>query len=105
MDAIVGGALTFDGECLYLVSGEIEYPVVWPHGASWDDDPPSVRIDGQRIEPGMSVTGSGGYVPLVRDNLVRAAGAAVADAAIECAGPTGEIAYFNEGSAVFLESD
>jgi hypothetical protein len=103
MDAIVGGVLAFDGDCLYLVSGEIEYPVVWPHGATWRTDPPQVAIRDQLIEPGRYVSGEGGYVPLVREDLERAAGPEVAGAAMSCAGPTAEIAYFNEGSRVTSE--
>ena len=103
MDAEVGGTLAFDGECLHLVHGDVEYPVVWPHGASWQTDPPAVALDGQFLEPGMSVSGGGGY--LDRDRIEQEAGSQVADAAQSCIGATGEIAFFNIGSQVEVVSD
>lgn len=98
MDAIVEGTLAFDGDCLHLIQGDLEYPVVWPSGASWEPDPPSVVLDGQIIQPGMTVSGGGGW--LNRDHVEQQAGSQVADAAERCAGPTGEIAFFNIGSEV-----
>jgi hypothetical protein len=100
MDADVWGTLVLDGEtgCLLLQQEGIGYPVVWPAGASWEPVPPSVKLQGQVIEPGMSVSGGGGYIQ--RDHVERSAGAEVADAASACAGPTGEIALFNIGSEV-----
>jgi hypothetical protein len=102
MAALLAGTLTFDGECLGLIDGDIEYPVVWPSGASWESDPPSIVLDGQTIEPGSTVSGEGGY--LTRDNVEERAGSQVADAAERCAGPTGEIAFFNMGSEVEVTS-
>ena len=103
MDAIVAGSLAFDGDCLHLIEREVEYPVVWPRGASWETDPPSVMLDGQSIEPGMSVTGGGGY--LDRDHVEQMAGSQVADAAERCTGSTGEIAFFNVGSGIVVTSN
>jgi hypothetical protein len=100
--AILEGTLTFDGDCLRLIQGDIEYLVVWPAGASWEPDPPSVVLDGQTIEPGTTVSGEGGY--LTRDHVEQLAGSQVADAAARCAGPTGEIAFFNIGSQVEVTS-
>lgn len=105
MDAIVGGTVTLDDGCLYLVSGDVAVPVLWPHGTSWNDDAPAVILDDVEVEPGMQVTGSGGYVPLDRVRLATAFGAAVAAAAEACAGPTGEIAVFNAGSDVSVTND
>jgi len=102
MDAVLEGTLAFDGDCLRLIQDDIEYPVVWPAGASWEPDPPSVVVDGQTIEPGTTVSGEGGY--LSRDNVEQRAGSQVADAAARCAGPTGEIAFFNVGSEVEVTS-
>ncbi len=59
-------------------------------------------MDGQFVEPGMKVYGGGGY--LRRDGIEWVAGAEVADAAATCAGPTGEIAIFNIGSTVTINS-
>ena len=88
--------------CLYLDSNsEFRYPVVWPAGASWQADPPAVKIHGQLIEPGMSVEGAGRYLRYGSIKMV--AGEAVADAAYECADrsdPLKKIAFFNKGSRV-----
>ncbi len=86
MDAIVSGTVVFDGSagCLYLEHhSKDQHPVVWPAGASWQADPPAVKIHGQLIEPGMSVEGGGGYVPY--EFIKAVAGIAVADAAQVCA--------------------
>ena len=106
MDAIVSGTVVFDdlSGCLLLESGDTRHPVVWPAGASWEPDPPSVRLKGQVIEPGMSVSGGGGYIH--RDHVELSAGhPEVADAADACAGPTGDIAFFNIGSEVTVTTD
>lgn len=102
MAAILEGTLTFEDDCLHLIQGDIEYPVVWPSGAAWQPDPPAVVLDGQAIEPGATVSGEGGY--LSRDNVEQRAGSHVADAAESCSGPTGEIAFFNIGSEVEVTS-
>lgn len=102
MDAIVEGTLEFDGDCLHLVQGDVEYPVVWPAGAAWQPDPPSVWVDDKSIEPGATVSGAGGY--LSRGHVEQMAGPHVADAAERCSGATGEIAFFNAGSGVEVTS-
>ncbi len=104
IDSPVSGTLVFDEStgCLYLENNsEYRYPVVWPAGASWQADPPVVKTHGQLIEPGMSVEGAGRY--LRYDSIKGLAGAAVADAAYECADRSDslkEIAFFNKGSRV-----
>ena len=105
MDAIVSGTVVLDDEsgCLLLQQGDFAYPVVWPAGASWEPDPPSIKLQGQLIEPGMSVSGGGGYIR--RDHVESSAGPDVADAANACVGPTGEIAFFNIGSEVTVTTD
>ncbi|MCI0872176.1 MAG: hypothetical protein J4O07_10210 [Chloroflexi bacterium] len=107
-DADVGGILVFDENtrCLFLEHEEIEnvrYPVIWPAGASWRADPPAVKLQGQLIEPGMIVLGGGGYHQ--HELIKEFAGTTVADAARACAGPTGEIAFFNIGSNVKVVAD
>lgn len=106
MDAGVGGTVVFDEStgCLYLGAGNLRSPVVWPQGASWQPDPPAVKLQGQVIEPGMAVSGGGGYIGHERvENL---AGAAVADAALACVtGPYDDIAFFNRGSEVRVATD
>ena len=98
LDADVGGRLTYEEDTGCLLLGGI--PVVWPAGASWQSNPPAVKIQGQLIKPGMSVLGSGGYHQHVL--IEETSGTAVADAAQACVGPTGEIAQFNLGSDVKL---
>ncbi len=98
-DSPVSGTLVFDKGtgCLYLN----RTPVVWPAGATWQADPPAVKIHGQLIEPGMKVKGSGGYSRY--DSIKLSAGEAVADAAYECIDPSApypQIAFFNKDSRV-----
>ena len=85
-------------QCLYLKAGTERVPVVWPSGASWQEDPPAVVIGDFTINLGEVVKGSGGY--LKQNQVSSLAGESVAEAAHACAGPTGEIAFFNRGSSV-----
>ena len=99
MDSPVRGTLVFDEStgCLYLDGS----PVVWPAGATWQADPPAVKIHGQLIEPGMKVKGGGGSIGY--DFVKAVAGEAVADAAYECIDwslPHPDISFFNQGSRV-----
>ncbi len=101
MAADIRGTLVFDDNsgCLFLESENGQrLPVVWPAGASWRADPPAVKLQGQFIEPGSFVEGAGGA--LQHERVQELAGTAVADAAQECAGPAGEIAFFNIGGDV-----
>jgi hypothetical protein len=100
MDGIVAGSLVFDepGGCLFLERDGIRNPVVWPAGASWNPDPGAVALKNRIIEPGMFISGAGGYVSPV--HVESAAGSAVAAAAAACADPGGDIALFNAGSEV-----
>lgn len=102
MDAVLEGTLAFDGDCLHLMHEDIEYPVVWPAGTAWQPEPPSVVLDGQAVEPGVTVSGAGGY--LSRSHVGELAGSEVAGAAERCSGETGEIAFFNVGSEVEVTS-
>ena len=103
MEAQVRGTVEIRGDCLMLVQEDFPdapaYPVVWPAGTTWQEDPPAVVLeDGRVVEPGTSVVGAGG--DLQRDGIEGLVGSAVADAAGDCAGETGEIAFFNIGSDV-----
>lgn len=100
MGADVMGMLRFDDStnCLLMKLEVVRFPLIWPAGTSWQEDPPAVVLkDGETIVPGTLVYGGGGY--LHRGHVEQVAGAVVADAAERCAGPTGEIAFFN------IESD
>lgn len=105
MGAQVGGTVVFDENtgCLFLERENIRYPVVWPAGASWRADPPAVELQGQLIEPGMTVEGGGGY--LKYEHVKGSAGTVVADAAQACAGPSGEVALFNIRGKVSVVTD
>lgn len=101
MAAEVTGVLTFDEteNCLRMELEGVAYPLVWPAGTRWHDDPPAVVLaNGDRVEPGMTVYGGGGYVSTA--NLEASAGPTVAAAAQHCLGPSGEVAFFNVGSEV-----
>lgn len=101
MSAEIKGTVVFDKDsgCIFLESENGERsPVVWPAGTSWHANPPAVELQGQLIEPGMFVEGAGGALHYER--VEELAGTAVADAAEKCAGPTGEVAFFNMGSEV-----
>ncbi|MCP4241101.1 MAG: hypothetical protein GY772_11120 [bacterium] len=81
-----------------------QYPLVWPAGTRWQEDPPTVVLeDSETVEPGMTVYGGGGY--LYRDHVEQLSGSAVAEAAARCAGPTGEIAFFHIESDVDVVAD
>lgn len=91
MDALVLGMVDVRDGCVLLVQedvpGEPVYPVIWPAGTSWREDPPAVVLaGGQVVESGTSVSGGGGY--LQRDGIENLAGSEVTDAAAECAGAT-----------------
>lgn len=73
-----------------------EFPVVWPHGTTWDGDAQAVRLpDGQVVALGDRVSGGGGY-PYLSDLEPE-----FAEPLADC--PTndyGEVAMFNAGGQV-----
>jgi hypothetical protein len=86
-DALIEGPLTMSSGCL-LVG---EFPVVWPHGTTWDAEGEAVQLpDGQGVALGDQVSGGGGY-PHLSD-----LGAELAEPLAGC--PTNEyeeVAMFN----------
>ena len=99
MNGVVRGTLVFNENtgCLYLDQST----VMWPAGATWQADPPAVKIHGQLIEPGVKVIGGGGSIG--HDFVKAVAGEAVAEAAYECidlSAPHPDISFFNQGSRV-----
>lgn len=105
MEAEVKGVLLYDEstDCLLMELEGVRYPLVWPAGTRWQEDPPAVLLaGGETVLPGMEIYGGGGY--LTRDHVAESAGPAVADASARCVGPTGEIAFFNIGSEVEVRS-
>lgn len=106
MAAEVTGVLFYDEStnCLLMELEDVQYPLVWPAGTRWQEDPPAVVLDGgEKVEPGMTVYGGGGY--LQREHVEELSGPVVAAAADRCAGPTGEIAFFNIDSEVDVVAD
>ena len=85
MEAIVSGTVVLDENtgCLYLGGGNHGSPVIWPSGASWQSDPPAVKLQGHVVELGMYVHGGGDTMSY--EWVKRLAGAAVADTAQTCA--------------------
>jgi hypothetical protein len=90
--ALIEGPLTMSSGCL-LVGG---FPVVWPHGTTWDAEAQAVRLsDGQVVALGDRVSGGGGY-PYLSD-----LGSEFAEPLAGC--PTneyGEVAMFNAGEQI-----
>jgi hypothetical protein len=106
MDAQVRGTLEIRDQCVLLVGeqdlGSPAYPVIWPAGTTWQQNPPAVVLeDGRAVKAGTSVTGSGGYLQQV--DIEGLVGSTVAAAAGDCVGETGEIALFNIGSDVEVQ--
>lgn len=91
-DALIEGPLTMSSGCL-LVG---EFPVVWPHGTTWDAVAQAVHLpDGQAVALGDRVSGGGGY-PYMSD-----LGTELAKPLADC--PTnkyGEVAMFNAGERI-----
>lgn len=103
MAAIVRGEIGFDDGCMTLDAT----PVVWPHGTEWDDDSDEVVLpNGQRASDGDAVTGGGGWVRVEwftsGERHYGSYGEEGERLLVDCAGPTGEVAFFNEGSEVEL---
>ena len=93
--ALIEGPLTMSEGCLMVG----EYPVVWPHGTTWDPDQRAVLLsDGRVIALGDRVSGGGGYPHLAELETK------YADPLAKC--PTnkyGEVAMFNAGEEIEVE--
>ncbi|GAA4687157.1 hypothetical protein [Nocardioides nanhaiensis] len=92
MAALIQGPLELTGDCL-LVGG---YPVVWPHGTTWDAEAGRVRLpDGEAVGEGDRVSGGGGYLYLAD------LGPDLADPLAACpVNEYGEVAMFNPGEEI-----
>ena len=100
-DAAVSGEVVIEGRCLYLRIPDTDqrFPVVWPHGTSWDDsDSAIVLSDGTLIREGDVVSGGGGYHSEDFDHYTNAEGVSRLG---ECVDNTyGEVAVFNSGGEI-----
>lgn len=102
MAALIRGKLELRGACLYIVSGEGRYPVLWPYGTQWDKvNNTVVARDGTIIPLGREVAGAGGFLHV--GDVQRLADDRAAALASQCAvGGTGEIAVLNNDDNDFV---
>lgn len=87
LDAPVEGTLRWDegGECFLLERNGQIYGVVWPNDTTADAASAVVTSDGDAIDVGNDILGSGGYLDVAED----------LDMPAECAPTAGEVAVFN----------
>lgn len=93
LDGEVFGTMTYDrtSQCMYLEHGGRLSPVIWPSGARIEnDDPVTLKVQGETIAEGDSVYGSGGYHDPNRFEIIPG----------ECYGSTSEVARFNADSTI-----
>ena len=95
--ALVQRNVVLDDGCLVLEFEGTRYPVVWPEGTDWQPSPPAVVLSDDTVPVGGTVAGGGGYY---QAEHLGALPDEVVDAAVACAGSTGEIAVFNWGGDV-----
>ena len=103
-DALIEGVLLLDGDCLYINFPDmpgVRYPVVWPHGTSWQDEPAGVVLSSGDVSVlGSWVSGSGGYHS-DRRRIESVTNHEETELALRCAeDPYREVAIFNLGSKV-----
>ena len=104
-EAEVLGVVVFEGNCIYLHQAEFDtrYPVVWPHGTSWNRAESAIKLpDRTLVYEGNHVYGGGGYHH--EDNLaVYTIGEGV-ELALRCVdNQYGEVTVFNSGGDIDVE--
>ncbi len=95
-DGVVHGVLIVEPECLYLLKLEsgVRFPVIWPHGTSWDAEQSAVVLPGgDLVHDGDSVSGSGGYHSKNLDWFIVPEGVEMALACVD--NQHGNVAVFN----------
>lgn len=101
-DALIFGAVVIETDCLYLqpTGTDTRYPVVWPHGTSWNHDETAIELsDGTLVYEGDEVRGGGGYHYLER--LSEFTVTAGVELAVACAdNQYGEIVVFNSNDHI-----
>lgn len=101
MAAVVRGELALSDTGCLLLSG---MPVVWPEGTEWDEHDSAVRLPGGNTAPmGVFVIGGGGYYSQL-SAIAEQFGQEIANASEPCLGQTGEVAVFNIGSDVSVDT-
>jgi len=105
-DAEVFGIVVVEGDCIYLRQEGIDtrYPVVWPHGTSWNSAELAIKLpNGKLVYDGDQVDGGGGYPK--QANLDQYTVAEGVELALRCVdNPYGEIAVFNSGADIDVTS-
>lgn len=101
-DAEVSGVVVIESDCIYLhmPATDSRYPVVWPHGTSWNKQDSAIELpDGILVYEGDEVRGGGGYHS--GQNLSEFTGTEGLELAMACAdNQYGEIAVFNSSDHV-----
>jgi hypothetical protein len=104
-DAEVLGVVVIEGDCVYLRQDDIDnrYPVVWPHGTSWNSAEFAIKLpDGTLVYDGDQVYGGGGYHKDA--NLDQYTVAEGVELALRCVdNQYGEVAVFNSGGDIDVE--
>ncbi|MEZ5175106.1 MAG: hypothetical protein R2823_02720 [Acidimicrobiia bacterium] len=104
-DAEVGGVVVIEGSCIYLLQPEIDtrYPVVWPHGSSWNRDESAIELpNGILVHDGDRVYGGGGYHK--EADLAEYTVPEGVELALSCLdNQFGEVAVFNSGGDIGVE--
>ena len=104
-DAEVLGVVVIEGDCIYLRQADVDtrYPVVWPHGTSWNRPESAIKLpNGTLVYDGDQVYGGGGYYH--EGNLDEYAVAEGIELALRCVdNQYGEVAVFNSGGDIDVE--
>lgn len=103
-DAEVLGVVVIEGDCIFLSQeAAIRYPVVWPHGTSWNGAESAIELpNGMLVHAGDRVYGGGGYY--TEANLDGYTVAEGVELALRCVdNEYGEVAVFNSGADIDVE--
>ena len=99
MTALIKGELYVDATgCVGLITATGKFPVVWPHGTTFDPTARSIALaSGRNLQPGVIISGGGGYIGI--DGLSRVVGADLSIPA-SCLPSTREVAVFNPQAGI-----
>jgi hypothetical protein len=104
-DAEVLGVVAIEGDCIFLSQAETatRYPVVWPHGTSWNGAESAIELpDGTLVHAGNRLYGGGGYY--TGANLDGYTVAEGVELALRCVdNEYGEVAVFNSVADIDVE--
>lgn len=101
-DALIEGQLELEDNCLYVGSRgpDERYPVIWPHGTSWNDAETAVELrDWTLVRDGNRVSGGDGCAHVTDlDRFTGAEGQALAQERVD--DTHDETAAFNSGADI-----